>query len=297
MLASRREYFMTAPAAVPKAAASRVSTLAGRYQLVLFFAATFLASWTLWFLAAELGAARADDGNAILFLPGTVAPAVVALWLNARSKHPEPLGSRLVRWDVGARWYVFAIGYILVAKLMAAVLHRLITGYWPTFGDVPLLLLLLATLASTPVQAGEEIGWRGYALPQMANAIGLPAASLLLGLLWALWHLPLFYIHGTDLTGQPLGHFVLAVTALSVAMTWLHHRTGGSLLLVMLMHAAVNNTTGIVPSARLQQASPLELSAPLMAWLTVALLWTAAGYLLARLAAAEEREARNDRTA
>lgn len=287
---------MTPPAPVPRPADSRVSLLAGRYRLVLFFAATFLASWTLWFLAAAVVAAGVDGGHAILFLPGTVAPALVALWFNARSTRPEELGRRLTRWDVGARWYLFAISYILVAKLTAAGLHRLITGDWPTFGNVPLSLLLLATLASTPVQAGEEIGWRGYALPQMARALGLPAASLLLGLLWALWHVPLFLIHGTDLTGQPLLHFVLAVTALSVAMTWLHHRTGGSLLLVMLMHAAVNNTTGIVPSARLQQASPFTLSAPLLAWLTVAVLWTAAAYLLARLAAAERREGRHDRT-
>jgi uncharacterized protein len=284
------------PSAAASLAGQPALVRAERYQLVLFFLVTFLVSWTLWLAAARLSATL-NNVYALLFLPGTLAPAVVALWFNARAAKPEPLADRLMRWNVGARWYAFAFGYILAAKLTAAGLHRLLTGQWPTFGTVSLFVLLLATLASTPVQAGEEIGWRGYALPRLAASIGLAQASLLLGLLWALWHLPLFLIPGTDLDGQPLLHFVLAVTAVSVAMTWLHHRTGGSLLLVMVMHAAVNNTTGIVPSARIQQASPFESSAPLMAWLTVVVLWIAAGYLLVRLAAAERLQTTRDRTA
>jgi hypothetical protein len=67
-------------------------------------------------------------------------------------------------------------------------------------------------------------------------------------------------------------------------MTWLYVRAEGSLLLVMLMHAAINNTTGVVPSSRTEPGSLFGLTAPLMAWLTIGVLWIGGAVLLARLA-------------
>ena len=80
---------------------------------------------------------------------------------------------------------------------------------------------------------------------------------------------------------------MLQVTAISVAIAWLYARTGGSLLLPMLMHAAVNNSKDIVPSATPGATNTFGLSASLVAWLTVALLWIGAGYFLARMPKAE----------
>jgi len=136
---------------------------------------------------------------------------------------------------------------------------------------------------STPVQAGEEIGWRGYALPRLAARFGLGRASILLGLLWGSWHLPQFFIPEADTYGQSFFVYVLQVTALSVAMAWLYARTNGSLLLVMLLHAAVNNAKDIVPSALPGADRTFGLSASLVAWLTVTLLWICAGYFLVRM--------------
>ena len=166
--------------------------------LALYFVVTFALAWALWFAAAAL-TSRANVGAArtLLFLPGTFAPAIAALWLAYRSgpsgQHSRLL-ARLFQWRVPARWYVFAASYMIVAKLSAAAVFRFTEGAWPAFGPTPLYLLMLATALSAPVQAGEEIGWRGYALPRLGEAIGFPAASLVLGVIWAIWHLPLFLI-------------------------------------------------------------------------------------------------------
>ena len=136
---------------------------------------------------------------------------------------------------------------------------------------------------STPVQAGEEIGWRGYALPRLAARLGFARGSVVLGIIWALWHIPLFFIPGVDNYGQSIPLFVVAVTALSVAMAWLYVQTGGSLLLAMLMHSAINQTTLVVPSAVPTAASPFALHASAIGWMTVVLLWIPAAYFLVRM--------------
>jgi membrane protease YdiL (CAAX protease family) len=184
---------------------------------------------------------------------------------------------------VAAQWYLFAAGYIAAIKLTVALVYRVATGVWPPFGHEPWYLILGAIVVSTPVQAGEEIGWRGYVLPRLTRRFGLARASILLGVIWAGWHLPQFFIPESDTYGQSFFVFVLQVTALSVAMAWLYAHTNGSLLLVMLMHAAVNNSKDIVPSAVPGATNPLGLNASLVAWLTVTLLWTCAAYFLARI--------------
>lgn len=223
--------------------------------------------------------------RSLLFLPGTFAPAVVALLLAYRREGrqgTDALLARITVWRVGVGWYVFALGYLATVKLVAALAHRLIVGDWPAFGGTPVYLLFAAALLSAPFQAGEEIGWRGYALPALGRHMGLRAASVALGVIWAAWHVPLFLLPGTDVQGQPFIPFMLAVTALSVAMAFLWARTGGSLLLVMLMHAATNNTTGIVPSYPPTEANRLI---PL---LTTVILWAGAAYFLARMPRAGE---------
>jgi membrane protease YdiL (CAAX protease family) len=246
---------------------------------------TYALMWACFITVALTVSARTTLGTALV-LVGAYAPALVALVLTARNEGSVGVSALLdgiLRWQVSARWYVFAAGYVAAIKLTAAIVHRLIAGSWPAFGSESVYLVLLAIAFSTPFQAGEEIGWRGYALPRLTARFGLARASLLLGLIWAVWHLPQFFIVEADTYGQSFTVFVIQVVALSVAMAWLYARTNGSLLLVMLMHSAVNNSKDIVPSAVSGGASPFGLSASLVAWITVALLWICALYFLARM--------------
>jgi len=271
-------------------------------HLLKFFLLTYAVAWICWtasFAISRGSGAAASPALAVLagavFLLGVFAPALVALALTARTKGIGGSGgtegraatlallNQVFKWRVDARWYVFAVGFMPAVKLSVAVVHRLATGAWPRFGQEAWYLMAAAIVVSTWAQAGEEIGWRGYALPRLSARFGLAPASVVLGIIWASWHLPLFFFPGSSILGQSFPLYLLQVTALSVAMAWLYWRTHGSLLLVMLLHAAVNNTKDVVPSAVPGATNSFALSTSLVAWLTVALLWIAAAYFLVRM--------------
>jgi membrane protease YdiL (CAAX protease family) len=253
-----------------------------RLALPGFFLVTFAFTWLAWRTTSADRSGLLGIGGPV-FLLGVFAPSLVAIALTALAEGRAGVGrllARIGRWQVGASWYLLAIVYMAAIKLLAALIHRVATGTWPRFGDTPWPLMFGAILLSTWTQAGEEVGWRGYALPRLARHLGLGGASLLLGVIWALWHLPLFFMPGTDSVGQSFPIYLLHVTALSVAMAWLYWRTGGSLLLVMVMHASVNNTSGIVPAAVAGATDPLALNGSLVAWVTLVLAWGVAVPLL-----------------
>ncbi len=261
-------------------------------SLLKFFSLTYIVSWILWIAAAAIlrGAAPQPATlqalSGFLYLLGVFTPSLVALALIARADGRTgtlTLLRRTVKWSAGARWYVFAVGYMAAIKLAVALLLRIATGAWPAFGQEPVYIMAIAIVFSTPIQAGEEIGWRGYALPRLSERLGLSSASLAVGVIWACWHLPFFFISGTDKSGQSFPVYLLSVTALSVAMAWLYWRTDRSLLLTMLMHAAINNTKDIVPSAVSAATNAFSLSSSLVAWLSVAILWICAAYFLIRM--------------
>jgi membrane protease YdiL (CAAX protease family) len=252
-----------------------------------YFALTYAVTWTFWTLSSRvsLGAGPPQPMRTVLLYLGTFSPAFVALTLTAFTEGRAGVRAilrRLIRADVPVRYYAFALGFMAAIKLTAAVVHRAALGAWPPFGRDPWWGMIAATLFSTLIggQTGEEIGWRGYVLPRMAEDVGLGLASILLGILWALWHLPLFFFPGADTRGQSLPLYVIQVTAISVAMAWLYWRTHGSLLLTMLLHAAINNTKDIVPSRVAGASNPFALSSSVVGWITAALLWIVAAWLL-----------------
>jgi membrane protease YdiL (CAAX protease family) len=260
-----------------------------------FFLLTFVVTWTCYGTALEI--ARRSTSSSLSFevhalvLIGTFAPSLVALALTALYGGRSDVGAliaRIFQFHVKARWYLFAVSYMVVIKLAAALAHRALLGAWPRFGQESPAIIIAAIIFSTPFQSGEEIGWRGYALPRMAESMGFRAASLLLGVVWALWHLPLFFLPGADTYLQSFPVWGLEVVALSVAITWLYTHVEGSLLLTMLMHSAINQTIGIVPSASSHPTNAFSLHVSSVMWLTAALVWIAATYFLVRMPKAEQ---------
>ena len=268
-------------------------------SLLRFFSLTFAVTWICFITAVATSHGTASTVPALavvrglLLLLGTFAPSFVALGITARDNGTagtQTLLRHVFEWRVKVRWYLFAIGYMAVIKLTVALSHRAIIGSWPRLGNEAWYVIVVAILFSTPVQAGEEIGWRGYALPRLAAHFGFARASVLLGLIWACWHLPLFFLAlpGNDEYGQSFPVWALGVTALSVAIAWLYANTKGSLLLTMLMHSAVNNIPHFVPSAVTNARNVFSLHTSLVAWLTAVFLWVTALYFIARMPRAEQ---------
>jgi membrane protease YdiL (CAAX protease family) len=273
----------------------------GRGALLKFFFITFAITWPCFGAVAAFSAGAAPQlamlCGPILFL-GIFAPSIVALSLTARADGTTGVLAmlrKLVQANVGLRWYLFAVGYMTAVKLTVALLHRILLGAWPRFGDEAWYVMLAATIFSTVIggQAGEEIGWRGFALPRLATRFGYGAGSILLGVIWALWHLPLFFVRDADKHGQSFFLYALQVTAISVAIAWLYQRTNGSLLLTMLMHSAINQTKDIVPSAAAGATNSFTFNASIVGWMTVVVLWICAGFFLISMRKSEVRGVTN----
>jgi hypothetical protein len=153
------------------------------------------------------------------------------------------LFERLIPWRAGIQWYLF----VLVAYPLTAVIAGEIAG---AFTGVPvkiqnwahLYLSLLPALVVDPGPLGEELGWRGFALPRMLERWSPLRASLILGLIWGLWHLPAFFIFGLAQNRMALPVFLLATISVSVIDTWIFLRTNGNLLLPILVHLMTNTT-------------------------------------------------------
>jgi len=255
-------------------------------SLFKYFLLTYAVMWVCFFTVALVPIPMASPLGAFLIYLGAFTPGLVAVFFTAyRAGKAGVLAllGRVLLFRVASRWYLFAVSYIAAIKLTVAVIYRLAIGAWPHFGELSWYIMVAGVLTSTPFQAGEEIGWRGYALPRLTERFGLPTASILLGIIWACWHLPQFFIRESDTYGQSFFVYIVQVTALSVAFAWLYAKTKGSLLLTMLLHASVNNTKDIVPSAVPRAANTFTLHASLVAWLTVMLLYVCAAYFLARM--------------
>ena len=93
----------------------------------------------------------------------------------------------------------------------------------------------------------EEFGWRGFALPRLQERYTALIASVVIGVVWALWHAPLFFVPGTFYSQVPPALYLLQTIGLSVMITWVYNSTGGSVLLAMMFHAASNVSMLLYP--------------------------------------------------
>lgn len=220
-----------------------VSSLVWRHPLSSFFVATYAVSWALWLPLVVSGQSSPDGLGSVLLLLGSLAPSTTAVVLVALMYGRRGLGQvlgRLRLWRVGAAWWL-AIAALPALGVAAVGVSVIVGGRSPdvtvTLPGAAILLLISIFPGSA---GGEELGWRGFALPRLQAVRSALRASVVLGAAWGIWHLPL-YLVGSDLRPPSLFvPWVLLAVAVSVMCTWIYNGTGGSLLLLVIFHAASN---------------------------------------------------------
>jgi membrane protease YdiL (CAAX protease family) len=213
-----------------------VSAPVRRHPLVAFFVLAYALTWPV----IPLVSVSLLWGFPALFGPA-LAAVIVAAITDGKPGLKSLLG-RTVRWRVGLRWYAIALALPVILTLATAGVHLLLDA--PTsfrFGTISVLAPIIFVLV-----VGEELGWRGYALPKLLARVSPVAASLILGVLWGVWHLPTFFVPGAPQYGLPIPAFVILTMAYSILFTWVYLHARGSVLIATLLHGAINLSQGLL---------------------------------------------------
>ena len=223
-----------------------VTSLIKRAPLTAYFGLTFAFTWAILGLAvlAAQGIITLPLSAAVFITLATMGPAVAAIIVSQSEGGRSSVRALLAqagRWRVKPIWYAVALIGPALIMLAAFLLWRVLGG--PPLSapplnawfSVPILIVILLIPALF-----EEIGWRGLALPRLQGRYGALTASLIIGVAWAAWHLPIWFIPEAGFSSLPFPIFVAFTMATSVLFTWLYNGSGGSVLLPALAHAAIN---------------------------------------------------------
>ncbi len=235
----------------------RPGILSRRGSLLTFLGLTFAFSWLIWLPKAAV--AQGVDMPLVVTLAGlpqvgAFGPSVAAVVLVFASQGFRGVLAFLRRAVVlrfEKRWLLAALLLppVIVLGALAFAVAQGETPEYPWAGE-PIVLpvaFVFILLLGGPLQ--EEFGWRGVALDPIQSRFGALGGGLILGITWAVWHIPLFFIPSeTIYYDRPYFGFFVSISLLSVLMTWVYNNTNGSLLPVILMHATWNWANAMFPA-------------------------------------------------
>jgi membrane protease YdiL (CAAX protease family) len=239
---------------------------ASMQQVSIFFGLTlgltYLVFWgplaVLGIPGASLSGASGPPWAVALYVIGGFTPSLVAIILNWRANNLRLMWKRLYPRTVNLKWHLIILGVVILGTVGQLIVIQLL-GY--TF-DVSLfmsrVMMLFPLFILGPLS--EELGWRGYALERLQTRWNALTSSLILGVIWSLWHLPLFYIIGTSQNLYEISFlgFMLGTTTISILYTWAYNNTGGSIWSAVFFHwvytyALDTLSIGMIPPSTIYQ--------------------------------------------
>jgi len=223
--------------------------------LVQYSIVTFAWTWTIWWIAVFAGRTSIETPIPLLFALGGLGPVVGAGFVirGTDQGYRREFVRRL--WDprrISGVWWL-ALAAVAIVPALAAYLMATAAGRPPP-GESTITLGTVAFILGFAFAAGavEEPGWRGVALDLLQTQTSSMVTATLIGVLWALWHLPLFFIEGTyqhdlGLWSARFWHFNVALVLLSILYVWICNGTRGSILAAILVHAGTNISGSLIP--------------------------------------------------
>jgi membrane protease YdiL (CAAX protease family) len=245
--------------------------------LALYFAVTFTVTWGFWLVAILIGGTPTSSPTVIPYLLGGFGPVIGAIVVRVR-RGRGPLPAHTVKFRAGVRlfWVLPLLVLASATVLAAALLAHLLGGPAVSLTEGQALmataggpaLFLISMLITGPL--AEEPGWRGTAYPRLRASMSSLQAGLLLGVVWAVWHLPLFFITGTVQVkfglfswSGPL--FLLSVIPMALLTGYAYDRAG--VAASMAVHFGVNTTIAL-----LTVNSPVTLASVVVVQFVVAIV-------------------------
>jgi uncharacterized protein len=232
-------------------------------QLIIFFVLTFVIGW-LAFIPIFLNHASPTPGAFIFLFSPALAALITAALTNGITGVKEVLGRYLI-WKFQIRWYLLVLLLLPAIFLVAAVIsfRTHLESLWT---GSPWYFLIASFGYLMIINSGEEVGWRGFALSRLQSVIKNPlVASILLGAIWGLWHLPMYL--NPEQSSFPLILFLLFIIGISIIYSVLFNNTRGSLFMAVVLHAS----TDIAPRfMQIANFTPVSWS------ILVALTWISA---------------------
>jgi len=217
---------------------------------------TYVITWSFWLAAIALEVRFDSAAGLVLLLVGLTGPGIAGIgfvYFVYDERGRTDFWNRLKQVRrIGARWFLVILLVPVAVTIVAAIVDTLFGGPGAAFGEgvqefgVNPLAILPALFFATLPPILEELGWRGYALDRLQLNWSAFSASLILGVVWAVWHLPLFFVEGS-FQAENVGFgtvgfwlFMIGVVALSVTFTWAYNHTSRSIIAIILFHGWVN---------------------------------------------------------
>lgn len=213
-------------------------------KVVFFTLITFAISWVAWWILVII---KQDNSGIfqnplyfLIFFIGGIAPTIAPfLAINFSDKEFKDYFLSIIRFRVSIFYYLFGIGLILGITYLGIWINSLINGSLRTGPSLDLISLARLTLMMVLFGGLEELGWRGLMLPTMSKFLKYPIAASIVGITWAVWHLPLFFMRGAPQYLSDFLGFAVQVIGMGFVLAWLYGRTKSTFICV-LFHAFTN---------------------------------------------------------
>lgn len=223
--------------------------MSSKRNIVIYILVTYLLTWILWGVAFQ-------GGGIVFRLIGSLVPSSVGVIFIGKKNNlgKNDLLTQLIK---KIPWYMVAfimcytflslyIPYLMVHILQGNsgefIIRENVSGFQVSNPLIAIVYFVAILFVGGPL--GEELGWRGYLLPQLEEFVSPIVASIIIGIVWSFWHLPMFIFHinGYDL---PLILYLLQTIHISFIFTWVYYRSRRSILSVILLHTMDNFVNSI----------------------------------------------------